>query len=63
MTAKYLYRPAIYTEPGEVTTWDAYVMALNENDKYYIVKDMDFEEINLAHLSQTDKGIFAGGNY
>ncbi|MEK4425543.1 DUF4085 family protein [Solibacillus sp. FSL K6-1523] len=61
VTAKYLYRPAIYTEPGEVTTWDAYVMALNENDKYYIVKDMDFEEINLAHLSQTDKGIFAGG--
>ncbi|MFJ7698791.1 DUF4085 family protein [Lysinibacillus fusiformis] len=62
VTARYLYRPAVYIEPGEVATWDDYVTALNREDKYYIVKeDMYFVEIDLATLSQTDNGIFAGG--
>ncbi|WP_025116256.1 DUF4085 family protein [Lysinibacillus fusiformis] len=61
VTARYLYRPAVYIEPGEVATWDDYVTALNREDKYYIVKeDMYFVEIDLATLSQTDNGIFAG---
>jgi len=60
VTAKYLYRPAVYIEPGEVATWNDYVIALNQDDKYYIVKDRQFVEINLATLSQTDNGIFAG---
>lgn len=61
VTAKYLYRPVVYIEPGEVAAWDDYVIALNLDDKYYIVKDMHFVEIDLATLSQTDNGIFAGG--
>lgn len=61
VTAKYLYRPAIYVEPGEVATWPDYVAALNPDDKYYIVKNMQFMEIDLSTLSQTDNGIFAGG--
>lgn len=60
VTAKYLYRPAVYIEPGEVATWEDYVIALNLNDKYFIVKDREFVEIHLATLSQTDNGIFAG---
>lgn len=61
VTAKYLYRPAVYIEPGEIATWDDYVIALNQDDKYYIVKDMHFVEIDLANLSQKDNGIYAGG--
>lgn len=60
VTAKYLYRPAVYIEPGEVATWNDYVIALNQDDKYYIVKDREFVEVNLATLSQTDNGIFVG---
>lgn len=60
VTAKYLYRPAVYIEPGEVATWNDYVIALNQDDKYYIVKERQFVEINLATLSQTDNGIFVG---
>ncbi|MEG0692993.1 MAG: hypothetical protein RR444_07910, partial [Oscillospiraceae bacterium] len=61
VTANYLYRPAVYIEPGEIATWDDYVTALNSDDKYYIVKNMGFVEIDLVNLSQTDNGIFAGG--
>lgn len=60
VTANYLYRPAVYIEPGEITSWDDYVHALNREDKYYIIKDMSFVEIDLASLSQTNHGIFAG---
>lgn len=59
VTANYLYRPAVYIEPGDITTWDDYVTALNPDDKYYIVKNLHFVEIDLASLSQTDNGIFA----
>ncbi|QPA56984.1 DUF4085 family protein [Lysinibacillus sphaericus] len=61
VTAKYLYRPAVYIEPGGVATWDDYVIALNLDDKHYIVKDTHFVEINMANISQSDNGIFAGG--
>lgn len=61
VSAKYLYRPAVYFEPGEVATWDDYVHTLNPDDNYYIVKDRQFVEIDLANLSQSDNGIFAGG--
>ncbi|WP_262173016.1 DUF4085 domain-containing protein [Saccharococcus sp. Marseille-Q5394] len=59
--ASCLYRPAVYIEPGEVATWGEYVSALNPEDKYYIVKDMRFVEVDLASLSQTENGISAGG--
>ncbi|MCM3709802.1 DUF4085 family protein [Sporosarcina luteola] len=61
VTASCLYRPAVYIEPGEIATWDEYVSALNPDDKYYIVKDMRFVEIDLASPSQTENGISAGG--
>lgn len=61
VTANYLYRPAVYIEPGEIATWDDYVLALNADDKYYIVKDMHFVEIDLANLSQKDNAIYAEG--
>lgn len=60
VTANYLYRPAVYIEPGEIDTWDDYISALNRDDEYYIVNDMGFVEIDLASLSQTENGIFAG---
>jgi hypothetical protein len=60
VTANYLYRPAVYIEPGEIATWDEYVSELNPDNKYYILKDMGFVEIDLASLSQTENGIFAG---
>lgn len=60
VTANHLYRPAIYVESGEIVTWDAYVAALNHDDKYYILKDLRITEIDLAHFSQTEQGIFAG---
>lgn len=61
VTASYLYRPAIYIEPGEISTWHDYVTSLNPDDKYYIVKNNRFVEIDLASLSQMAKGIFTGG--
>lgn len=60
VTANYLYRPAVYVEPGNIATWDAYVDALNSDDKYYILKDLRIIEIDLASLSQTEHDIFAG---
>ena len=60
VTATTLYRPAIYSEPGDIETWDEYVAALNPNDNYYIVENMSFVEIQLAQLSQSSNGIFAG---
>lgn len=60
VTANYLYRPAVYVEPGEIATWDAYVTALNPDDQYYILKDMRIVGFDLASLSQTEHGIFAG---
>ncbi|WP_042478810.1 DUF4085 family protein [Bacillus ndiopicus] len=60
ITANYLYRPAVYSELGEIATWEDYVAALNLNDKYYIVQNMNFVEIDLSSLSQTADGIFAG---
>jgi hypothetical protein len=60
VSVNYLYRPAVYTEPGEIATWADYVTALNPDDKYFIIHNMCFEEIDMATLSQTDIGIFAG---
>ena len=60
VTANYLYRPAVYIEPGEIATWNDYVSALNQDDKYYVIKDMRFIEIDLDSLSQTKNGICAG---
>lgn len=60
VTANYLYRPAVYVEPGDIATWDAYVTALKYDDQYYILKDMCIVEFDLASLSQTEQGIFAG---
>lgn len=60
VTATYLYRPAIYSEPGDIETMDHYVAALNSEDHYYIVEQKRFVELDLAQLSQTTDGIFAG---
>lgn len=58
--AKYLYRPVVYIEPGEVTTWDEYMAALNHDYTYYIVKEADFVEIDLTQFCQNEQGIYAG---
>lgn len=60
ITATYLYRPAVYTEPGEIASWADYAKALNPDDNYFIVENMRFVEIKLTDLSQTEDGIFAG---
>ncbi|WP_107841911.1 DUF4085 family protein [Metasolibacillus meyeri] len=60
VTANYLYRPAVYIEPENIATWDDYVAALNRDDKYYIIKNSNFVEIDLTNLLQKDEGVFAG---
>ena len=59
VSANYLYRPAVYSELGEISTWNDYVAALDREDNYYIVKHNAFVEIDLDRLSETDEGIFA----
>ncbi|MGN7479432.1 DUF4085 family protein [Solibacillus silvestris] len=59
--ANCLYRPSVYIERGTIATWSEYAAALNKDDKYYIVNNSRFMGIDLASLSQTDRGIFADG--
>ncbi|MED3661466.1 DUF4085 family protein [Ureibacillus sp. FSL K6-8385] len=63
VTANCLYRPAIYSEPGEIGSWSGYVASLNPDNQYFIVKNCRFVEIDLDSLSQKDEGIFAGDEW
>lgn len=58
-----LFRPVVYTEPGDVTSWHQFVEALNQQDQYYVVEDYKIIAIDLASLKQTNDGIFAGELY
>lgn len=58
-----LFRPVVYKEPGDVTTWHQFVEALNPEDDYYVVNDCKIIPLNIASFKQTNDGIFAGELY
>ncbi|MER1998372.1 MAG: DUF4085 family protein [Lysinibacillus sp.] len=60
VTAEYYYRPSVYVEPHDVATWEAYVAALRRDDRYVIVTNNTFVEIDLHSIKKTSDGIFAG---
>ena len=58
--AQYVYRPAVYVEPGDVDTWEDFVEALNKDDCYYVVLKDALIEVTLSSFRHTEEGIFAG---
>ena len=60
VTARNLYRPAVYVEPGNVSTFVQYIAALNKDDTYFIVQHKELIPIEIDSIQQTEDGIFAG---
>lgn len=60
VSARSLYRPAVYVESRGVETLAQYIAALNPEDRYFIVERAGFVEIAIADIKETEHGVFAG---
>ena len=60
LTARGVFRPAVYIEPQGVSSWEEFVNALNPHDKFYTIQHHTFVEVKLETLIENEKGIFAG---
>ena len=67
VSAKYVYRPALAVEPGEIDTIEQFVEALSV-DQYFVLHRKEIVSIDIKRIYETKDGIFAhnlllGGNF
>lgn len=53
-----LYRPAVYTEPEDVASWESFKARLRDEMAYFILEDGTFQPIEIDAIHETANGFY-----